>query len=139
MNSLDFLKKTIADLKFKRGAVSCTKDTSVSKVLEILRTSKIGSIVVLQGRKPLGIFTERDFLMKFFDRKLDLDKEQIGDYMTPSVVTMNAHETLLKVVQRMRTGNFRHMVIVNDDGDLEHVISIKDVMDCLVVLQYDKP
>jgi CBS domain-containing protein len=46
--------------------------TSVANIARILGERRIGSVVITRDEKPVGIFTERDFLTKFFSRERNL-------------------------------------------------------------------
>ena len=48
--------------------------------------------------------------------------------MTPSVAICNIHDTLETALQIMNDRNIRHVPVVDDDGDIRGVISIRDVL-----------
>lgn len=122
---------SIRDLNLGEEVQTCLEKTPLSKVVEIMRKFRIGSIIVVKDFKPVGIFTERDFLLKLASKDIDLDKEVIGDFMTRHPVCLSVDDSLFKVMRTMNEGGFRHIVITDKGGTVRKVLSIKDVMSYL--------
>ncbi len=130
--STRILHQSVSELVLSETAGVCAADTSIQDVLKILVERKIGSIVIVENKKPIGIFTERDFLMKvgpfIHTDELDLRYERVDTYMTPNPVCVKMNSPLGKVLLAMRMGKFRHVVVTDDEGQVINVISIRDVM-----------
>ena len=105
---------------------------SLFEAIEKMQKSHIGSVVVAFSDEPVGIFTERDLLMKVGVNEVNLKESMVKDYMTQNPVSVKESERIGATLLKMRMGRFRHVVIVNDDNHATHMISIKDVMDYLV-------
>lgn len=108
--------------------VTCAKNETVFEVICKMTQNNIGSIVIVDNNKPVGIFTERDLMKKVVAQGIDVKSALIEIVMTPNPVCIKEHTPLIKIMGAMRLGKFRHLVIVDGNGLLKGVVSIKDVL-----------
>lgn len=102
---------------------------SVADVLRRMRDEETADVLVLDGGRLVGIFTERDAALKLAgdasaDR--DLATTPIADVMTHDPVVLRANDSIAVAVQKMAIGGFRHIPLV-DDGRPIGVVSAADV------------
>ena len=76
----------------------------------------VGSIVVMEGGRPVGIFTERDFLKKIAPLDQDLRYEPISKFMTPNPKSLPLDAPISKAMIFMRLGRFRHILLQKKTG-----------------------
>lgn len=124
----------VVDLAMEGDVRTCEPSTTLAEAIQILQRNRVGSIVVVEDERPIGIFTERDLLMRVCGQNIDWTTAEIGEYMTPDPVSVAQEAPLVDVLHKMRNGSFRHLLVIDPDGDLTDVISIKDVMVHLVDL-----
>ena len=105
--------------------------TPVREVLNLMVERKIGCVVVADGPKPLGIFSERDALRKLNARAAELGSQPVSKFMTANPQTLVAHAKIAYAVQRMDLGGYRHLPIVDDEGKLLGIISARDIINYL--------
>jgi len=103
--------------------------TPLSIILETMQEKNIGAVVIVDKKAPIGIFTERDYLRKVAGQDIHLSRALVSDYMVGNIRTLNRNDSLKRAIINMRVGHFRHLVVVNDDNELDSVLSITDVMD----------
>lgn len=87
----------------------------------------IGSAVVLKDGKPAGIVTDRDAL-RVIARGTDMTKVTVGDCITRGVKPVAPSLDLLEAAKVMRDKGFRHLIVVDDDGSLYGVFSMRDLV-----------
>lgn len=121
-------KIKLRELRLTSGVVQCDPSTPVADVREILQTSKIGCIVVSERRKVIGIFTERDYLMKVAGKERKVDSLPISKWMTKNPELLAMDDLVIDALQLMRDGGFRHVVVTDSEGRAEMVVSVKDVL-----------
>jgi CBS domain-containing protein len=126
-----FFAKTVDELFLHDEALVCEKTVSIIEAVEVMVRNNVGSIIVVEGKKPIGIFTERDLMKKVVSAAMDLKAVSIEKVMTPNPVCIQGSTPLLKIMSAMRLGKFRHLVITDSDGKLRGVVSIKDVLSCI--------
>lgn len=93
---------------------------------------KIGSLVLGKEGKISGIFTERD-IIKHADLVINEKKSiQLDKLMTPNPFTIKSDASLLDAISIMSSREFRHIPIVDNDGNVISIISIKDILKYLL-------
>jgi CBS domain-containing protein len=92
-----------------------------------MANKRIGAVLVMDGEKIAGIFSERDFARKVAKTKqIDL-KMPIKELMTREVFVISPDETLDECMAVMSTTRIRHLPVV-EEGKLVGLISIGDVV-----------
>ena len=102
-------------------------NTPVSQVLGKMVTEKIGCVMVMDGDKLIGIFSERDALMKLNVDTPRLASKPISQFMTASPVTLETSDKIAFALHKMNVGGYRHLPILFN-GKLAGVISIRDIL-----------
>jgi len=102
-------------------------ETTVQEVCRTLRDKKIGCVLVTRGPNLLGIFSERDVLMKLGNCEPAVEKEPIQNWMTPNPITVHEMDSIAFAVHKMDIGGYRHLPVIKD-GRAKGVISVRDVV-----------
>ncbi len=106
--------------------VTLPESASVRQVLELMKSRRIGSIVLTgDGDGPAGIFTQTDVLNRVALAGQPLDRP-VSEVMTRSPATLEASAALSEAAQLMARRGFRHVLVV-EDGKLLGVISERDL------------
>lgn len=87
----------------------------------------VGSAVVVTDGKPTGILTDRDAL-RIIARELDVDRTTVAECVMRHLTTVSPATDLDDAARIMRDKGFRHLVVVNDDGSLVGVFSMRDLV-----------
>ncbi len=102
-------------------------DATVCEVLELLTQEKIGCVLVMQEDQLLGIFSERDALLKLGPDVAQHAYTSISEFMTPSVETLEVDDSIVFALHKMDLGGFRHIPIYRD-GQVSGIISVRDIL-----------
>jgi DNA-binding Lrp family transcriptional regulator/predicted transcriptional regulator len=128
--------RTAGDIvQFKGGDVWwVTPDTTVFDGLELMSDRGIGAVLVLEGDRLVGVFSERDYARKVILHGKSSKETLVGEIMTERVVTVQP-DTLVEVCMRIMTDqHIRHLPVV--DGEKLHgMISIGDVVNAIITEQ----
>lgn len=112
-----------------REPLCVSDDTPLTEVLSMLRTNKIGCVLVTDGSDKLcGIFSERDWILKVAGGSVDSSKS-IKEAMTAEPVTQAMDSSIAYALNLMSKGGFRHLPIVDENNIPIGIISVKDVVD----------
>lgn len=110
----------------------CPPDLSTGEVVARLKLHNIGAMIITKESKVVGIFTERDLLQRVFPQMerqgVSVLEEPIEVFMTNNPVSVSPDTPLKKIMAALRLGKFRHLTVINSQGSLMGVISIKDVL-----------
>lgn len=126
------LQSKVSELSFSKEVKTCEEDESLGNVISQLQDAHIGSIVITKNNLVQGIFTERDFLFKIGKDIKELSKKPISEFMTKNPVSVTDGTSVVKVLELMHEGRFRHMLVTESNGELVGIISIKDLMEFLI-------
>ncbi|MCA9234126.1 MAG: CBS domain-containing protein [Planctomycetales bacterium] len=103
---------------------------TVDEALKKMVAESIGCLVVAEGNRLVGIFTERDALLRVNINAAKLADRPISSVMTPNPATLKADDKIAVALQRMNVGGYRHLPIL-DGEELVGVISIRDILNYL--------
>ena len=85
-----------------------------------------GSILVCDGDRLRGIFTERDLLARVVAAGRDPARTPLAEVMTPDPDTIGGGEPVAEAVRRMDEGCYRHLPVL-EGGRIVGVVSLRDV------------
>jgi CBS domain-containing protein len=122
----------VRDILREKGyeVVTVPPSLSVQEAMRLLVGHNIGSVVVVEEEKVHGILTERDILRLGATDPDRLRSMQVSDAMTSRVIAGATDDELDQVMAVMTENRIRHLPIV-EDGWLEGIISIGDVVNAL--------
>lgn len=111
--------------------VSVAPDTLLINVLEIMSEKAIGSVLVIDNDRPVGIFSERDFIREAVrNRNLALD-QPVNTCMNGQIYCVSPSSTIDECMAIMTNKHIRHLPVM-EGGRLAGIISIGDVVKYLI-------
>ncbi|MDT7866581.1 MAG: CBS domain-containing protein [Desulfurococcales archaeon] len=114
----------------RRPPVTVGVGVSVRDVVRVMYENSIGSIVIVDDvGRPIGIFTERD-LLRLVAQGASLDSP-VDSVMSRDLVVVKGVEGVVRAAMLMSEHRIRHLPVVDDEGKLVGVISVRDVVDAL--------
>jgi len=118
---------------FEKGEAihSVGPDTLVTECVRLMTAGKIGALIVMDGRRLIGIFTERDALNKVLAGGLDPGKTKVSEVMTPDPYCIPPTTTVGDAMVSITKRRVRHLPIV-DNGEVLAVVSSGDLTHWLV-------
>lgn len=116
------------------NAYSVGPNATVLEALTAMAEHDIGAVLVTEGDRLVGIFTERDYARKVVLRGLSSKDSKISELMTPNVCTITPSHTMDQVMNIMTDNRFRHLPVV-DHGKIAGIITIGDVVKTVIAMQ----
>ena len=110
-----------------RDVVTVTAGSTIAEAVDLLNSKRIGAVVVVDGRRVVGILSERDVVRHLGRDWGALSSRPVREVMTQTVVTASRFATIADVMERMTERRIRHMPVV-ENGDLVGIVSIGDVV-----------
>ena len=114
-----------------KKVMTCSPDTSIMEAAKKMRSKTISSVVVIQGKKPVGIVTERDFTRKVVSVNLDTKKNPVSKIMTSPVISIPPETNIFYANDQMQKKNIRRFPVTNKNGDLIGIITQRDILNYL--------
>lgn len=124
------------DILEKKGRTlhSIAPQCSVLEAAQRMKELRIGALLVTEEAQLLGIFTERDVLVRVVAEGLDPSHTSVSDVMTPEPKCVSPFITVENAMHVITDKRFRHLPVV--DGDrLEGLITIGDLARWMVGTQ----
>ena len=106
--------------------VSFPPDVTVREVVAAMAKRRFGAVPVVENDRLVGIFSERDVLVRVLAAGKDPDTTKLGEVMTPNPDTVRSSDAVTHALELMTEHNYRHLPVV--DGDrLVGLVSIRDL------------
>ncbi len=122
--------KKVADLlSHKKGArvTSVSPQTTVLDALRIMADQNIGSVLVTEDDRYLGIMTERDYSRKVILKGKSSTDTPVSEIMSKDFPTVTPNDTVEFCMQLMSDKNIRYLPVF-DKETLAGIVSINDVV-----------
>jgi CBS domain-containing protein len=119
----------VSDILATKGSQVWTVGSSAT-VLDaalLMNEHKIGALVVCDGRRVAGMFTERDVLRRVVSERRDPATVTVGDVMTKEVICCTPETTIDEARGAMKNRRIRHLPVCDGDGGLKGLVSIGDL------------
>jgi CBS domain-containing protein len=114
-----------------RAIHSIGPDASITECVRLMTAGKIGALMVMDGGRLIGIFTERDALNKVLAGNLDPGNTKVSEVMTKDPCCISPATTVGDAMQLITERRFRHLPIV-ENGKVLAVVSSGDLTRWLV-------
>ena len=102
-------------------------EATVREAIELMARQRIGSLLIVEGTRILGIFTERDYAHKVEVRGRTSTGTPIREVMTPDVMFVTPATTTQECMALMTDKRLRHLPVM-EHGKLVGIISIGDLV-----------
>lgn len=117
---------TVARIIQGRLLITQPPTATVREAARVMAERCIGAVPVVEGRKLIGIFSERDIVAKVIALGRDVDRSRLEEVMTRRPETVSTHCPLEEVLEVMITGGFRHLPVMSG-GEVVGVVSMRDI------------
>ena len=110
-----------------REALCVSPGLPLGEVVRMMQERRTGCAVVVEGKKVVGIFTERDALIRglLANAKPETPIEQL---MTKKPKVLDREDTLAVAIRLMHDGKYRHLPVVNGRRELLGLVSVRDIV-----------
>jgi CBS domain-containing protein len=112
----------------KRPAHTIDPRATVRDVCQSLKAEGVGALAVIDGGKLVGIISERDVVVRVVAPGRDPGRTLVSEVMTFPVRTVTEDMTSNAARQLMHEGRFRHLPLLDRDGRLVGMLSVRDLL-----------
>ena len=128
--------KNLLDGKQMNRMCSLTPDKMVIDALELMTRENIGAVMILDGDKLIGIFSERDYARKGIIQGRKAKTTPVTEVMTKNVYTITPDNNLEDCMQLFSDKHIRHLPVVSEDKVIG-MLSIGDIVSAIITEQKD--
>lgn len=103
-------------------------DSSVKEVVATMNKFNIGSIIVVQGSRPVGIITERDILKRVVEPCLAPETLTARHVMTSPVLTIDENASVNEAAKLMAKKGVKKLLVMRNNDELAGIITFTDIV-----------
>jgi CBS domain-containing protein len=112
----------------RRKFVSVPPTTTVREASNLMAKKQVGAVLVVEGERLVGIFSERDAVFRVIARGLDPAATPLAQVMTPEPKTIKPNNTFGYAMTLMHENGFRHLPVI-DEGKVVGIVSARSALD----------
>jgi len=112
----------------KKKLVTAPPDATISKVAKLMASKGVSAVLVVEGERLVGIFTERDAVSRVIARGRDPLTTALDEVMTSTVLTVDPDKTFGYALLMMHENGFRHVPVV-ENGKPIGIVSARNALD----------
>ena len=112
----------------KKKLVTAPPETTVSQAAKLMAKKNVGAVMVVEGERLVGIFTERDVVIRVIARGRDTQATLLSDVMTTSPQTVDPDKTYGFALLMMHENGFRHVPVI-ENGKPIGIVSSRNALD----------
>ena len=109
----------------KKTLYSVDPSTTVGEAISLMAQNRIGSALIMEGGKLIGIFTERD-TVRAISQSHDAPTHEISSWMTRDPKTVSPDIEVEDALRTMLDNGFRHLPVV-ERGEVIGMVSMRDL------------
>ena len=102
------------------------KDT-IRDAARIMASEDTGVVPVVDGRKVIGIVTDRDIVVRLVAEGKDSADARVNDYMTRTVRSVKEDTPIAEILNVMSSSQVRRVPVVNASDELVGIVSMRDI------------
>lgn len=99
--------------------------STVGEAVALMAQHRVGSMMVMEGTRLAGIFTERD-TVRAISQSHDAPSHEVSSWMTREPMTVGPDEQVEDALKTMLDKGFRHLPVV-ENGEVIGIVSIRDL------------
>lgn len=103
-------------------------EASVADAIQVMEKEKRGACAVLEVDKLVGVFSERDLMLRVIGKRCDPEDICIRDVMSQDLYTVNSKAESADALSLMMAQNIRHLPVVDDEGNLAGLLSMRNLV-----------
>ena len=102
-------------------------DATLQETAEKMKRRNIGALPVVEGKKPIGVITDRDITLRAVAFGADVTKTKVREIMTSEPHFAYDDQTINEACELMEKNKIRRLIVLNREGGLAGVLSLNDV------------
>lgn len=118
-----------------REVVIAERSTPVYEAARLMRQHHVGTIVIVEQavgtRRPVGIVTDRDIVIEVVVNNLNPETVLVAEIMGDKLATVRERDGVFEAIHLMRQKGIRRIPVVDDEGALQGIVSVDDMVGLL--------
>jgi len=111
-----------------QSLAAVSPDDTVLNALQLMATHDVGALLVLDGERLVGIFSERDYARKIILHGKASKDTKVSEIMSDKVLYVTLERTIDECMAIMSERHFRHLPVMDDQQKVVGIVSIGDLV-----------
>lgn len=111
-----------------RAVHHVTTDQTVLQAAHYMQSVRRGAVPVISGAQLVGMFSERDLMLRVVLPGLDPSRTRVEEVMSRELVVAQSTDRARDCLDKMKRMHFRHLPVV-EEGQLVGILSLRDLME----------
>jgi CBS domain-containing protein len=120
--------RSVRSIVAGQSPITAPKTATVLDAAVLMKEKGKGALLVVDGTRLIGIFTERDVVFRVVAARRDPATTRLAEVMTPQPETIHPNEPFVRALRIMHKGGFRHLPVVENEWPVG-VVSARDALD----------
>jgi CBS domain-containing protein len=113
----DFMTKEVVKIETTKSALDATK---------LMAEREVGSLVVMDGNKPVGIITDRDVMIQVVAKGLEPSRVKVVEFMSKPLITVGLETPMIEIAKLMEEHGIRRVPVV-ERGEVVGIVTSTDM------------
>ncbi len=118
----------VKEVMDRKKFVKAPPTATVRKVAKLMAAKRVGAVLVVEDKRLVGIFTERDAMFRVIAAGLDPDTTPLSRVMTRSPQSISPKESFGRALLTMHQNGYRHLPVIENDVPVG-IVSSRSAMD----------
>ncbi|MEJ2164725.1 MAG: CBS domain-containing protein [Desulfobacterales bacterium] len=125
--------RTVRDILRTKGSkvYSISPDATVYEALELMAKKNVGAILVLEGKKLVGMISERDYSRKTILQGRLSRETAVHEIMTTAMPTVHPHDDIEECMELFTDKHIRHLAVI-EKSKVVGIVSIGDIVKSII-------
>ncbi|PKL67985.1 MAG: CBS domain-containing protein [Methanomicrobiales archaeon HGW-Methanomicrobiales-1] len=127
-NAIRFETRVPLSEVMKRNPTMIGIEATVAMAAKAMCKEEVGSVIILDNNKPIGIVTEEDINCKVVAKDLKPSKVHVNEIMSTPLITVSADKTSGDAAHMMVKHKVRRLPVVDDCNEVIGIITVRDLL-----------
>lgn len=118
---------TVRDVA-RDGVMTAHPDQSAGNLATVMAEEDVGSVLIEEDGKPVGIVTDRDLVLEVLEPRRDPGAVTAADVMTATPATMHEESGVMEATEAMYEHGVRRLPVVDANGDVAGIVTLDDLL-----------
>jgi len=125
--------RTVRDILRTKGSkvYSISPDATVYEALELMAKKNVGALLVFEGKKLVGMISERDYSRKTILQGRLSQETAVHEIMTTAMPTVNPHDDIEECMELFTDKHIRHLPVI-EKSKVVGIVSIGDIVKSII-------
>jgi len=113
----DFMTKEVVKIDATKSALDAVK---------LMAEREVGSLVIMEGNKPVGIITDRDVMVQVVAKDLEPSRVKVSEFMSKPLVTVGLDTPMIEIAKLMEEHGIRRVPVI-ERGEIVGIVTSTDM------------